>query len=184
MKHLTSTQIQEYLDGLISGLSLNEIELHLRTCQDCQSKLNALKRIDRVLHRIQLERVSPSFTERVMKQLNIKESSSLAWTIFKNIAPLFALMLVTGIVLVVMYMSGALQGEELQQPIQQTQSVYNGFSSGVSSAIGALNEWISRYFSFAFARTTYGTTFFLIVFFSVVALLDKFLLMPMMRKRG
>jgi len=108
---------------------------------------------------------------------------AFVWTIFKNIAPLFALMIVVGIVFGAMRIAGVFEGSTLQQSAQQTQSVYSQVSGKVTSVIGVLSDWLSKYFSFAFAKSTYGLTVFLIVFFSVVALVDKFFLMPMMRKR-
>ena len=184
MNHLTSTQIQEYLDSFVGDPSLDEIEFHLRTCPECQSKLKALKHMAASLRRFPLDRVSPNFTERVIKRLRIKESPSFVWTIFKNIAPLFALILVVGLVFVALQFAGAFSSSTLQQPAQQTQSVYSQVSGKVTSVIGVLSDWLSKYFSFAFAKSTYGLTVFLIVFFSVVALVDKFFLMPMIRKRG
>lgn len=87
MNHLTSHQIQDSLDGMLT----NEAELHLRICPECQSKLNTARTIERTLHSIPLEAASAGFTERVMQNLGIKTSPSLAWTILRNIAPLVAL---------------------------------------------------------------------------------------------
>ena len=180
MKHLTPLQLLEYRDGLRG----DEEELHLPTCQECSEKLRALQWVEEAIQRVELEKVSPNFTERVMTRLGVKESPSLAWTIFQNLAPLFALLIVVGIVAAAFQLTGAYQSSDVQQSARQAQSVYNEISGGIATGIEALNGWLKQYASFAFAESTTGLTIFLIAFFAGTALLDKFLFVPLRKRKG
>ena len=179
MNHLTPHQLQEYVDGMLT----NEMEFHVRTCSECQLQVDAFRKVERTLRKFPLEKASPQFAERVMQQLGIKQSSSLTWMLFKNMAPLVALTFVAGILYAALRVAGVFQETELQQTTSLTQNVYNQLGGSLSSGVQAFNDWMAKYFSFAFAKNTYGLTAFVIGFFVVIGLLDKYILMPMMRKR-
>ena len=180
MKHLTPLQLLEYRDGLRG----EEAEHHLPTCQECSEKLRALQRVEDSIRRIPLEKVSPGFADQVMRRLGVSESPSIGWTIFKNLAPLLALTIVTGIVGAALQLTGAYQSPEVQQSSQSAQSIYNQMSGRMATGIETLNGWLRDYVSFAFTESTTGLTIFLVAVFALTALLDKFLLMPLLRKRG
>lgn len=181
MNHLTPNQLQDYAEGV--AMDRNNLEIHVRRCPDCMAKLDTIRKLDTVLRSVPLDRVSTSFTEKVMKQLGIKEAPSFAWTIFKNLAPLFALTLVVGIALVALKFSGVFQGTGVGQSVEASRSVYTSLSSNIAVGVTTFNGWLARIFPFAFAKSRYGLTVFLIAFFGVIALMDKFIFMPMIRKR-
>ncbi len=87
---------------------------------------------------------------------------------------------VAGLIYLGLHLAGVIQTTELQQETTVSQSVYNQIGGGVQ----AFNDWMAKYFSFAFAKNTFGLASFIIIFFGVIALLDKYLIMPMMKKRG
>lgn len=179
MNHLTHQQFFEAVEGLLS----NEVELHLRMCPQCQQTMTNYKQAERALHNVSLEKVSSNFTMKVMRQIGLKEPSSFAWSLSKNIAPIFALVLVVGIALAVVKFSDLFGGPEIAGQVTDTQSAYHNIGQEVKGGMTALNEWISTYMSFAFAKNRYGLTAFILIFFGCIALLDKYLIMPMMRRR-
>ena len=183
MNHLTLTQLQEFLDNLPTETANAAIGLHLRTCEECSRKLHSLQQFGVIMQKIPLERVSKGFTQQVMNKLKIERSSSFVWNIFENLAPVVAFTLIIGIVYAVFQLTGTFQGSDIQQSVSYTQSVYTKVGGSISEGLSGFNEWVQKYFSFAFAKNNYGMTTFLIVFFGAVALLDKLLLMPKTRKR-
>ena len=180
MNHLTSDQIQDFIDGVIS----NEAELHLRQCSPCQSKMRAYKKLDRTLRSVPLDEPPQNFTQRVMQQVGVRQLPSFSWTLFKNLAPLFALTLVAGIAFVALRMAGVFEGTEVQQSTNAAQTIYDQVGRSVSGGVQAFNGWMAKYFSFAFAKSSYGLTAFILIFFGVIALLDKYLIMPMMKRKA
>ena len=177
MNHLTQQQFLEAVEGPLS----NELEFHLRSCHQCEQTMNTYKQAERALHNVPLEKVPENFTTTLMRQIGLKESSSFAWSLSKNIAPIFALFLVVGIALAAVKFSDLFGGPEVAG--QASQSVYHNIGQEVKGGMTALNGWISTYMSFAFAKDTIGLSVFVLIFFGVIALFDRYLLMPMMRRR-
>jgi hypothetical protein len=149
MNHLTSEMLHEYLDNLNEGKTRVQIELHIETCEICSGKLKLLRTIDSALNRMKRESVDAGFTQRIMNQLEIKESSTIVWSIFKNLAPLLGLVVIISII------------------------------------YGVLKYTDEKFISFPFLYTkgSYSLAAFLIVFFIIVALLDKFIFMPIVRRK-
>ncbi len=179
MNHLTSQQIQEYLEKRAT----NEIELHLGGCRQCRRKADAAGMLERTLRSIPLEKAPPGFTERIVEQLGIRQRASFSWFLFKSLSPILALTIVAAIVFAVFKFTGAWHETELQQTATVTQTVYNQIGGSVNEGLQTFNGWMTKYFSFAFAKNTYGLTTFILIFFGVIALLDKYVLMPMMKKK-
>jgi len=183
MNHLTSTQLQEYADGSANAQIRDDIEIHLQTCAECTAKYKAIRQIDSALRKLPLDDASPDFTQTVMARLKIKESPSIIWSIFKNLAPLFGLIIVVGIIYAALKISGVYDNSGLGESVQATQSVYNQVGNSVSSGISTFNGWLENLFPFLYTKSSYGLTAFLVVLFIIVALLDKFVFMPMMKRR-
>lgn len=183
MNHPTPSQLQDYLDGLPGDFSREDIGSHLHSCVRCRAQVDALEALDAALRNVPPEQVSAGFTGRVMASLGVSESSTLLWKLLKNLAPLVALTLVIGIVAGVLGYFGLFEGTQVEQSVIATQSAYTVVGGKVSAGIAAMNGWLERYASFAFAGTSYGMTAFLVAFLGAVALLDKFLFMPLMRRR-
>ena len=178
MNHLTEHELQECLDHA------GEAEAqHLRGCAACRERLSAFQRVEDVLRRVPAERAPGNFTNVVLKRLRISESTSFSWSFFKNLAPGIALVLVFGVIVIALQMSGALSGTQVGESAQLTKNIYGNVSGGVATGVTAFNSWVRTYLSFAFANSSYGITMFLIIFFSAIALIDKFILMPHLRRR-
>ena len=182
MNHPTPEQLYDLIDGDTEATSRNAVEAHLRDCPECRKTVGGFKWLGEAIRRAPLERAPEEFTRKVMKEL--EESSSLAWTILKNLAPFVALLIVAGLVLIILQVSGSFDGSGVQESVRATQSFIDRAGNGASSGITALNGWLGTYFSFAFARSSYGLTVFLIALFGAIALLDKFLFMPRMKRRA
>jgi len=180
MSHPSLTQLLE----IIAGEGSPEHDLHATSCASCRAKIAELRRTETALRRLPPERTSAGFTEMVMRRLGVKSAPSIAWVMFRNLAPALALLAVSVIAVVAMKYFGAFEGSDLQQSASTIQSASGKFTSELSKGIDAFDAWLGKYFSFAFAKTSYGLTAFLVFFFGAVALVDKYVLLPMMRKRG
>ena len=178
MNHITSRQLQEYIDG-IHPL---DIEDHLRVCGDCRRQVMSFQHLERELRRIPPDRVPADLTGKILNRLGIRQSTSFGWMLMKNLAPLFALALIGSVIIIVFQYFGLYQGSQVQQSVEYSQSLSALAGEKISSGLESLNGWLSKYLSFAFAKNTYYLTIFLLLFFGAIALLDKFLLMPMTRR--
>ncbi len=182
MNHLSNEHLQRYADGICNGEDIPMIETHLQLCTECGRKLKLLRRTDEVLRSLPLEQPSADFTQSVMKALRIQEAPSLLWIFLKNFAPVVALTVVIGATFMILSYTGVFQGS--QNSITNAEGLYRQAEKSLSGGIQTFNSWLGTYVSFAFAKNSIGLTGFLLVFFAGIALFDKFVLMPMLRKRG
>jgi hypothetical protein len=69
MKHITKTQLNEYLDGALEAPAQASLEAHLSDCTDCQARLASLQAVFKAL--AALPEVTPKFdlTSSVLKVL-------------------------------------------------------------------------------------------------------------------
>ncbi|MBI5020288.1 MAG: zf-HC2 domain-containing protein [Ignavibacteriales bacterium] len=183
MNHIISEIIQEYLDGVLNTEMKDNIKMHLDECSICRDNLNSFQVVDSALHQMRVENTKPQFTHDVIKRLGIKESPSIIWSIFKNLAPLFGLIIIVGIIYGVLKFTDKLDGSGVGDSITATQSVFNTASSGVSNGISTFTQWMKNIFPFLYTKSSYSLAAFLIVFFIIVALLDKFIFMPIARRK-
>jgi hypothetical protein len=183
MNHLNDNQLQDYMEKSLVQTEYAECRAHLQACKECKQRYRNLQKLNTALHHIPLDHVLPEFTSNILRRLNIKESPSLTWKLFQYLSQVFALALVLTIVYLVFYFTGALQGIEANQSISYTQLIYNKIETGTLQGMKSFNMWLGKYFSFAFASNTYTLSIFLAIFFSIIALFDKFVIAPMMRRK-
>jgi len=179
MKHLTMQQVSDYGEGITSP----EVESHIRTCQQCRAALRLQDRIENAFRRIPTEEVPDDFADRTLRRLGIRAHSPFAWNLLKNFAPVVALVLVGGAVFAVLYYTGVLGGTQEVGITTPAAQPHGSLSHQLSNGVSSFNRWINTYLSFAFAKNTYAMTAFVAGFFAAIALVDKFVLMPLMRKR-
>jgi len=180
MNHLSLFQLQQ----VAAREATPEQQLHVESCTACRGRIEELRRIETVLRSLPAERTGDEFAEKVMRRLGVRTSSSFVWILFKNLAPAVALLLVSVIAVVSLRYFGAFEGSGLDQSATKLQSVPGWFAGELSKGTSQFYHWLETYFSFAFGRTSYGVTAFIVFLLAVVAVVDKYLLMPMMRKRG
>ena len=179
MNHLSLIQLQ----GVMAGDGTPDETLHIAQCAACSARIGELKRVDTALRSLPADRTTEEFSEKVMRRLGVRTSSSIAWILFKNLAPAVALLLVSVIAVVTLNYFGAFEGSGIGESATKLQSASGWLTSELSKGTAGLTQWLEKYFPFAFGRTSYGLTVFIVFFLAVVAVVDKYLLMPMMRKR-
>lgn|GEM_PF-2011581 len=184
MEHPTEITLQEYSDRMLDRATEAALDDHVRLCEECALKLRAFRLLDEKLREIPPDRAEKDFTRRVMASLHIDPAPAVYWSIAKYLAPVFSLILVLSIVFAVFYFSGAIQGPENRQSNGRIWAVGEYAGNMATGGIKALNAWGGKYFSFAFAKENFNLTIFLLIVFAGVAVLDKYFLVPMMRKRS
>lgn len=184
MEHPTEIALQEYSDRMLDRATEAALGDHVRSCEECALKLRALRLLDAKLREIPPDRADKDFTRRVMASLRIDPAPAVYWSIAKYLAPVLSLILVLAVVYAVFYFSGAIQGPDNRQSSGTVWVMGEHAGTMASDGIKALNAWGGKYFSFAFAKENFNLTIFLLIVFAGVAVLDKYFLVPMMRKRS
>jgi hypothetical protein len=183
MIHPTPYELLEYLDNLLDNDKRHHIDEHIRYCNECETYLLSLKNIDTLITNIPLEKSSSNFTDLVMKRIPIKTTPSLLWTILKNLAPIFSIILVVGVMYGLIKTSGTLENSTIGNSLKITQQVYGNVESGIATATTKFNMGIKSVLSFLHIKGISGITLFVAVFLLVISILDKYIFMPMLRKK-
>ena len=183
MNHPDDMTLQEYSDSTLDRATRDALDNHLRLCEACGSKLRALRLLDAHLRQLPPDRAEEDFTRRVLASLRIDPAPSVYWSIAKYLAPVLSLILVLAVVYAVFYFSGAVKGPENGQPVGKVWAKGEHAGNIATDGLHALNAFGGKYFSFAFAKGNLELTVFLLAVFAGAAVLDKYLLIPMMKKR-
>ena len=176
MNHLSD---QEFDSLLEEGNPI--LSQHINGCHECSTRLRAWQSIDLSLRRVSVVQPSLHFTVGVMKRLRVVEPVSLGWTLMKNLAPICALSIVVGIMLLGMKSGGAFESAPGGEAVRLAREWNAEMSRLLIAGIEFSTSWVNKYFSFA--SHSFGLLLAIGIFFGAVGLLDKFILTPLLRRR-
>jgi hypothetical protein len=179
MNHPTMQQILDYIDGLRE----NAIELHIRTCADCRTKIHAVSNMERAIRQFPFDEPSAEFTLRLIRRLGIRKSVSLGWIIARNLAPVIALSFIVVVLVLVFKVTGTFAGSNIGEPVTISETFVTSVNNSISAGVSSFSLWLEKFFPFAFSKQNYGFTALVVVVLGVVAMLDKFVFAPIWRKR-
>lgn len=147
MKHLTTTQFLQFIDGSLDYASQAQCTSHLAICEKCRKEVELQKFIAKESHRQPIVRTSPRFAQSVMTRILPHPEKSWRAHLIDNLGNLLAMATVLA-VLGYAIMNPALFSSP-QQTSQQTlipQSVsdtYQGFMSSLSLRASAAMQRLS-----------------------------------------
>ena len=186
MNHPKIDTLYEYVDLVLSDATRFAIEEHLAMCPQCRLRVEGMRRMDAALRRIPREEISPDFTSRVVKKLGPHESESVSWKILKSLAPVAALTIVMIVVYGVLNLTGAFDATgSLGQQDNAAHVALRGVGDGFWKGVAVMTGWLRDLLPFLFSQnvTSGGLALYVAVIFGIVGVLDKYLFMPMVRKR-
>jgi hypothetical protein len=183
MNHLTSFEMQEYLDALLSVDRKKEIDDHCAQCSQCSATLRSMQRLDAALRKMPVEKASQNFTRRVMTALEPQKSSGFLWLIFRNLAPFLGTVTILVVIYYVLQLTGAYDTSEISKSVAVTQSVYGTIHTTVAESFTGFSKGLKSIFPFLYTEGSYGLLAFVLVLFGLVALLDKMVIFPLFKRR-
>jgi len=80
MKHLTESQLNEYLDNTLNASARLEVDLHLQSCADCRARLDELQSLFTALAGLPEARLARDFSSNILSRLPQKQPR--IWTPF------------------------------------------------------------------------------------------------------
>jgi len=179
MSHLTMAQLLEYVDGVRNDI----VSAHLSGCAECRAQLQSLIAMDQRIRAIPPDHPTDLFGPQVMSRLGVRESSSLVWTVVRNLAPLIALSAVTGIVFVVLNVAGVFGSSNIGDSVSATGKIAGSVSQAIDGGLSIFRSWTQKLLPSVIVGSSSTMVFFLLAVFGGVALLDKFIFNPLWRRR-
>ena len=180
--HLTESDLRTFLDIEVASPERNARAQHLKTCAQCRQHLSSMRALDRVIRKSMHEKAPVVLTANILRELRIEEAPGMAWKMLQYMAPVFALLLIGGIVFTVFRLTGTIHQTDIQSSFSIGRNAAGRFGSAVTAGSTSLNTWAKSYLHFAFAGKALTLTIFLLCFFGAVAIMDKFLFVPMLRR--
>ena len=174
MKHCSSEQIHAYVDGRLAPDEKRVIGAHLEECAECRRAWQAVAQIDASLRTIPLKPVSTDFTQRVMEKLPLAPSSPFLFRLFENIAYLFGLLLVLGVMATALILSGVLDTEQISRTEGVVSKVWSNVDDGASTLVSGLTNALQRFFPFVFQAGNANMTVFGVLVILFLAAVDWF----------
>ncbi len=170
--HCTGEQLHMLLDGRVSDAERENLTAHLRECARCTASYHSLEQMDRGLRALPVEAASAALTDKVMEKVLPPGHLSLAFRIVENLAYLFAVLIVTGIVVVVFIATGVIDSGQ----VSEGQGVVSAYASAtgawLSEALRGGTVWLERYLP---TRSGGNIMLFGIGILGALAVLDRFL---------
>jgi hypothetical protein len=180
MSHLTFDELMRCADTGSLGAEAQE---HVTGCAACQERLTSYRRFEHALRRVPLEHTTAGFTRKVLGQLGISESDSVLWVFLKNLAPFVGLTLISVVLFGILSFFGVFKDSDVGQSVLATRSLYQTAGGAISTGIAQFTVWVGSWLPLKGSPGTLALVIFLLLFFPAVALLDKYLLAPMQRRR-
>jgi len=146
MKHLTTMQIQQYVDGSADYMTQATCTNHLAVCHRCRKEADMQKAILRTARQSGLMMPSRSFTRRVMSRIDPSRSRIATRWVLDNMGAMFAMMAVLGVTGSVIVGSRGEEGAGITMPAmdlsagsQRASELWNGFSGFVGEMLGMIS---------------------------------------------
>ena len=171
-KHCTSEQLHLLLDGQVEDAERKTIAGHLQECPQCMAAYRGMEHLDRGLRALPVATASAGFTENLMDKVLPAGRLSLTFRIVENLAYLFAILIVTGIITVVFLATGVIDSGQVSEGQGIVSTYADATSSWMAEAVRGGTAWLERYFP---AKGGVNIMLFGIAILAVLALLDRVL---------
>jgi anti-sigma factor RsiW len=174
--HVTTDQLNLLIDGRLPESEAYLMSNHLASCDMCRSLHARLRDVDRALRGLPLETTSAEFTGRVMGLILTRRRSPVLFRILENVAYVFGLLIVLGVMTAAFLLTGVLD----TQQVQLTRDVTEGFATRVwetvGSGVGDFSALLVTYFPFAFSGNGVSMVLFTVLAVGLLAGIDRFVL--------
>ena len=172
--HISSEQMQLLVDGLLPSTDATYVLDHLHTCTRCGRTYDKLAKVDKVLRNVPLERVRADFTRTVLGKLNIVPKTPFLFRIAENLAYVFTLMIVLGIMLTVFTITGVVNTQKIDQTQSAIANISEGMSTAMNSFFGGFSNALQSYLPFVFGSGSLKIALMGTMIVGMLALADKF----------
>lgn len=173
--HLTNEQLQLLVDSALSPDETAIAKEHLQSCRQCNAGFVSLSNVHSVLRVLPLEKPSSNFTHSVLMRLNIAPKTSILFRIVENLAYVFGLMIVLGIMLTVFLVTGVISKGQ----VVETQSTMSNAGRIVGQQLETMTSWLTAflqtYLPFMFGSGSMRIALMSLVAIAMLAVFDRFL---------
>lgn len=143
MEHLTPEEVLKYTDHTLGPTDAGRVRRHLESCPECAAEVHLQQKILEAAQRAPLQRVSASFTGRVLGIVGGRASGSVLLRLLAVVGKLLPM------VLVLLVLAAALSidfggNARAEQDSSALTTALSAFSARVSGAVDGLSSFVNR----------------------------------------
>jgi anti-sigma factor RsiW len=172
-QHISAEDLQAYVDRTLGDERSQAILSHLRGCPRCRQSMESMRRMDAALRLMPIEQAGAAFTASVMHSLGLAGSPKKKVALVENLAYVFALMIVLGVMLSVFLWTGVIKTADLTQGQSTIQEYVGAGTTMVAGAVGVLQRWLLEFFPFAFGNGAFRIFLAVLGVTLLLALVDR-----------
>ncbi len=143
--HLTNEELQSFIDGTLVPDEAPSLAAHLQVCAHCRTAHQSLRRLDGAMKSLPAENLGSEFTRNILARLNIVPQPSILFRVVENLAYVFGMMIVLGVMIAVFVLTGIIDSSQ----VAQTQSAIGNITEAITGRTSHFME------SFAMALQSY-----------------------------
>lgn len=170
--HCTSEQLQMLLDERVADSDRQEILAHLRGCGACTARFESLRKLDGGLRRLPMESAGSELTGKVMAGIIPGGRLPIAFRLVEHLAYIFAVLIVTGIILAVFIATGVIDSGQVSEGQTVASTYFSATGDWLMEGLRNASVWLQHYLP---AKGATNIVMSLIVVLGALALLDRFL---------
>lgn len=180
-EHLTNEQLQSFVDGMLPANEAASATVHLRICSRCRNASAALRRLDMTLRNLPIANLGGDFTRNVLTRLDIVPKSPVLFRVVENLAYVFGMMIVLGVMLAVFVLTGVIDSTQ----VSNTQTFLNNAGDAVaeqtSHFVTSFASVLQSYLPFIFGNGNLKIAVMGTATVGMLVVLDKFLKRKILR---
>ncbi|GEM_PF-1459949 len=180
--HLSEFAIQRLVDLPAEQREAEEAFRHVQECTLCKARLQRLERIHIALQKQQFEPADEIQIERIINRIRSRSTESMLVPVLQRFAYVFALLLVLGIIGVVFYQFDVIDYTAFQLPADDSIRIFGGWFNAVQEQFTMYSSFLINVYDRLFGVETFPIFSFTVIVLVFLAVLDRWLLLPMLRR--
>ncbi len=180
-EHLTNEQLQLFVDGMLPPEEAASVAGHLRICFRCRNASAALQKLDATLKSLPSGNLGSDFTRNVLMRLDIAPKSSRLFGVVENLAYVFGMMIVLGVMLAVFVLTGVVGSSQVSNTQTWLNNASDVFAGRTSHFVASFASALQSYLPFIFGNGNLKIAAMGTIAVGMLMVVDRFLKRKILR---
>jgi len=180
--HISEKELQRLLDLSNEERASDEAYSHVRSCAVCKKQLDRYEEMHLELHAYHPEPVDEVQVGHIMNRIRSKRTDSIMVPILQRFAYVVSLLLVLAVVGVIFYQFDVVDFSEFRLPTTEAMGMFSGIYAGIQNYVSAYSNSLTNFYDRLFGEQTFPVFTFTVVLLLILAVVDRLVFIPMLRR--
>ncbi len=181
-QHLSEKELQQLIDLSEEDRRNDESFARVESCPVCKQRFQSVELIHNTLRKQQVEPADEVQVERIMTRVRSGGADSMLVHFLQRFAYVVALTLVLGIVGIIFYQFNIIDFEVIQIPAAEATGIFWEYYKSMQEQLTLIGGTVADAYDRVFGVETFPILIFTVLILLIVAVLDKWLLSPLLRR--